>query len=146
LERSFEGIVRTVSSRVDLVTRAVTVRAHIDNDDRALRPWMLLTVRVVMAERDALVVDEGAVFELANQAYLFTVDGDLTAHRRAIDIGERRFGRVEVLGGLSEGEQVVVEGTIKLRDGLRVRLANSDPEVSSTVPDDTDEAVQPARI
>jgi membrane fusion protein (multidrug efflux system) len=40
--RAFEGIVRTVGSRVDPVTRAITVRAHIPNEDRVLRPGMLL--------------------------------------------------------------------------------------------------------
>ena len=134
VDRSFEGTVRTVGSRVDPVTRAVTVRAHIPNDAGELRPGMLLTVRVVMAERDVLVVDEGAVFELSGQAYIFTIDADLVAHQRAIEIGERRFGRVEVTNGLDEGERVVVEGTIKLRNGSRVRLAESDSEISSTVP------------
>lgn len=132
--RSFVGTVRTVGSRVDPVTRAVTVRAHIANDARDLRPGMLLTVRVVLAERDVLVVDEGAVFELSDQAYVYTVDTGLIAHQRPIEIGERRFGRVEVTRGLDVGEPVVVEGTIKLRDGMRVRLADPDSEISRAVP------------
>jgi membrane fusion protein (multidrug efflux system) len=128
--QDFEGEVRTVGSRVDPVTRAVMVRAHIPNDERALRPGMLLTVRVIMDQREALVVDEGAVFELRDQAYVFTIGADKVAWQRAIDIGERRFGIVEVRGGLEEGELVVTEGTIKLRDGTAVRLEDSAPEVS----------------
>jgi len=61
--REFEGIVRTVGSRVDPVTRAVTVRAHVPNKDRALRPGMLLTVDVVTSQHEALVIPEGAVFQ-----------------------------------------------------------------------------------
>ena len=72
-ERQFEGIVRTVGSRVDPVTRAVTVRAHIPNEDRALRPGMLLTVQVVMKEHLALVVPENAVFQVQNRAYVYRV-------------------------------------------------------------------------
>jgi len=87
-------------------------------------------VGVVLAEREVLVVDEGAVFELSDQAYVYTVDADLIARQRPIEIGERRFGRVEVTRGLDVGERVVVEGTIKLRDGMRVRLADSDAEIS----------------
>jgi membrane fusion protein (multidrug efflux system) len=135
-DRMFEGTVRTVGSRVDPVTRAGTVRAHIANDAGDLHPGMLLTVRVVMAEREALVVDEGAVFEISGQAYVFSVDADSVAHQRPIEIGERRFGRVEVIDGLEEGEQVVVEGTIKLRDGVRVRFAQADSEISSAAPSD----------
>ena len=146
VDRSFEGTVRTVGSRVDPVTRAVTVRAHIANDAGDLRPGMLLTVRVVMAERDVLVVDEGAVFELSDQAYVYTVDADLVAHQRPIGIGERRFGRVEVTSGLDEGEQVVVEGTIKLREGVKVLLADPDSEISGTVPRESLQDPPPAPI
>jgi membrane fusion protein (multidrug efflux system) len=145
-DRVFEGVVRTVGSRVDPVTRAVTVRAHVPNDDRLLRPGMLLTVQVVMAEREALVVAEGAVFELRDQAYVYVVGDDLTARQRPIEIGERRFGRVEVIDGLREGERVITEGTIKVRDGSPVRLADADSEISSARPDAGNDGGAPARI
>ena len=130
-DREFEGTVRTVGSRVDPVTRAVTVRAHIDNKDKALRPGMLLTVEVVTAERTALVVPEGAVFQVQNRAYVYGVDGD-TVHQRQIEVGGRRFGVVEVLSGLSEGDVIVVEGIIKLREGVRVRFQEAAVSESSS--------------
>jgi len=119
--RDFEGTVRTVGSRVDPVTRAITVRAHIDNKDRALRPGMLLTVAVVTAERTALVVPEGSVFQVQNRAYVYAVDGD-TVHQRQIEVGGRKLGVVEVLSGLQDGDLIVTEGIIKLREGARVRF------------------------
>jgi membrane fusion protein (multidrug efflux system) len=84
---------------------------------------MLLTVRVIMAERTALTVPEGAVFELRDQAYVFQVGSDQIARQKPVEIGDRRFGKVEVLAGLGEGDLVVSEGTIKLRDGIPIRLA-----------------------
>jgi membrane fusion protein (multidrug efflux system) len=129
--RSFEGIVRTVGSRVDPVTRAITVRAHVENEDRALRPGMLLTVEVVTAERPALVVPEGSVFQVQNRAYVYLVDGDVV-QQHEIDIGGRRFGVVEVLGGLEEGQQIVVEGIIKLRDGARIRFDPAEAAVTDS--------------
>ena len=129
-DREFEGTVRTVGSRIDPVTRAITVRAHVANADRALRPGMLLTVHVVMAERVALVVSEGSVFQVQNRAYVYVVDVDHVARQRQIEIGGRDFGIVEVLSGVEEGELVVTEGIVKLRDGIPVRLAGRDPEVS----------------
>jgi membrane fusion protein (multidrug efflux system) len=124
-DRKFEGTVRTVGSRVDPVTRAITVRAHIDNKDRSLRPGMLLTVEVVTAERAALVVPEGSVFQVQNRAYVYRVDGD-TVHQLEIEVGGRRFGVVEVLSGLNEGDPIVVEGIIKLREGARVRFQDAE--------------------
>jgi membrane fusion protein, multidrug efflux system len=130
-DREFEGTVRTVGSRVDPVTRAITVRAHIANADRALRPGMLLTVAVVTAERTALVVPEGSVFQVQNRAYVYSVDGD-TVHQQQIEVGGRRFGVVEVLGGLKEGDPIVVEGIIKLREGARVRYEASEAAISES--------------
>jgi membrane fusion protein (multidrug efflux system) len=130
-DREFVGTVRTVGSRVDPVTRAITVRAHIDNEDRALHPGMLLTVEVVTAERFALVVPEGSVVQVQHRAYVYRVDGE-TARQQQIDVGGRRFGVVEVLGGLEEGDQIVVEGIIKLRDGATIRYEAADAAISES--------------
>ena len=132
-DREFEGVVRTVGSRVDPVTRAIQVRAHIPNEDRALRPGMLLTVRVVMAERSALVVPENAVYQIQDRAYVFRVGADMVAHEQEIRLGDRRFGSVEVLGGLEEGDRIVTEGIVKLRDGVRVRVETPESAVSGAV-------------
>jgi len=121
--RDFEGVVRTVGSRIDPVTRAVSVRAHIPNEDAALRPGMLLTVELASRERSALVVPEGAVFQIQDRAYVFRVDGERIARQQQIRLGARRYGIVEVVEGLEEGELVVSEGIVKLRDGSRVRFS-----------------------
>ena len=127
--REFEGIVRTVGSRVDPITRAVTVRAHIENKDRALRPGMLLTVQVVTSQHLALVVPEGSVFQIQNRAYVYRVE-DEVAHQTQIEVGGRRFGVVEVLSGLKEGDVIVTEGIVKLRDGVKVRHEGGEAAVS----------------
>jgi membrane fusion protein (multidrug efflux system) len=121
-DREFQGVVRSVGSRVDPVTRAIQVRAHVPNEDAALRPGMLLMVDVVMTERRALVVPENAVYQIQDRAYVYVVGEDLVARERMIETGERRFGSVEVLSGLEAGERIVIEGIVKLRDGAAVRL------------------------
>jgi membrane fusion protein (multidrug efflux system) len=127
--REFEGVVRTIGSRVDPVTRAVTVRAHIPNQDSALRPGMLLTVDVVTSQHQALVIPEGAVFQVQNRAYVYRLDG-LTARQQQIEVGSRHFGTVEVKSGLEEGDTIVIQGIVKLRDGVQVRLDESAGAVS----------------
>jgi membrane fusion protein (multidrug efflux system) len=122
-DREFEGVVSAVSSRVDPVTRAVVVRAIIPNEDRALRPGMLLTVRVVAEERISIVVPERSVVQVGNSSFVYVVGPDRRAHRREVQLGTRQLGIVEVLAGLEEGERVVTEGVIKLREGLLVQLA-----------------------
>jgi membrane fusion protein (multidrug efflux system) len=127
--REFEGTVRTVGSRVDPVSRAVTVRAIVPNKDRALRPGMLMTVQVIMGQRMTLVVPEGSVFQIQNRAYVYRVDGQ-TARQTQIDVGARRFGVVEVLGGLQEGDTIVTEGIVKLRDGGPLRYNSNETAIS----------------
>src|SRR5690606_7575899 len=90
-EREFTGVVRTIDSRVDPITRAIAVRAHIANGDGALRPGMLLTVEVTSQERTALIVPESSVFQIQDRAYVYYVDGEHIARQRQIQVGARRF-------------------------------------------------------
>jgi membrane fusion protein (multidrug efflux system) len=129
--RNFEGLVKTVGSRIDPITRAATVRAHVPNSDHALRPGMLLTVQVLTTQHPALVVPESAVFQVQNRAYVFRVEG-FVAHQQQVEVGGRHFGTAEVLSGLNDGDLIVVEGIVKLREGLKVRYEGEggDAEVS----------------
>ncbi|HEX4854709.1 efflux RND transporter periplasmic adaptor subunit [Arenimonas sp.] len=122
-DREYSGLVTTVDSRVDPVTRAVTVRAELPNPDRELRPGMLLTVRLFRPERQALVVPEIAVIQVAQRAHVFRIKDDGSVEQVFVTLGQRRRGEVEVVEGLSAGDRIVVDGVVKLRDGARVTEA-----------------------
>jgi membrane fusion protein (multidrug efflux system) len=132
--RNFEGLVKTVGSRIDPITRAATVRALVPNSDHALRPGMLLTVQVLTTQHLALVVPESAVFQVQNRAYVYRVE-DFVAHQQQVQVGSRHFGTAEVLTGLNDGDLIVVEGIVKLREGLKVRYENEggNAEVSQRI-------------
>lgn len=121
-ERAFEGRVTTVDSRVDPVTRAIMVRALLDNPERLLRPGMLLTVELVTARERALVVPESALLQIRDERFVYTVvDG--AARRVDVEIGRRRPGIVEIRAGLAPGTPVVTEGVDRVRPGVPVRVA-----------------------
>jgi membrane fusion protein (multidrug efflux system) len=132
--RNFEGVVKTVGSRIDPITRAATVRALVPNKDHALRPGMLLTVQVLTTQHLALVVPESAVFQVQNRAYVYKVE-DFVAHQQQVEVGGRHFGTAEVRSGLNDGDLIVVEGIVKLREGLKVRYESEggNPEVSQRI-------------
>jgi membrane fusion protein (multidrug efflux system) len=119
--RTFEGKVASVDSRVDPSTRSVTVRALVPNPDGLLKPGMFLNVRLTRGAADALLVPEQALVPEQGDVFVFLLKGD-TVEKRRIRIGQRRVGEVEVVQGLSAGDQVVSEGTQKLRNGARVRI------------------------
>ncbi|MEZ5560978.1 MAG: efflux RND transporter periplasmic adaptor subunit [Pseudomonadales bacterium] len=118
-DRVFPAEVRTIGTRVDPVTRAAVVRAHIDNRELLLKPGMLMTVRLTTAERNALMVPEDALVQRSNQVFVYTVE-DGHASMQLVEHATRYEGWVEITRGLEAGEPVIVEGVIKVRDGAPV--------------------------
>jgi membrane fusion protein (multidrug efflux system) len=133
--RDFEGTVSAVGSRVDPVTRAAVVRAVIDNEDRALRPGMLLTVKLITEERAAILIPEKSVVQATDKAFVYVVGTDQTAAMKPVQLGARQPGVVEITDGLQEGERIVTEGIIKLRDGMQVQTADQSVAQGGGPPD-----------
>lgn len=119
-QRSFEGTVSTVETRVDPATRAVNVRADFPNPDRMLRPGMLLQVQLARTERQALVVPEIAIVQVGRESFVYRVTADGSVEQAPVEVGARVAGRAEVISGLEAGDRIVVDGTGKLRPGSRV--------------------------
>jgi membrane fusion protein (multidrug efflux system) len=118
----FEGRVISVDTRVDPVSRTVTVRALLPNEDGHLLPGMFLTVTLLKEDVYSLLIPEEAIVPERSRQFVFVVDEDGFVERREIRTGRRRPGEVEVLDGLSAGERVITEGTQKARAGEQVRI------------------------
>lgn len=118
-DREFRGQVTAVGNRVDPQTRAVPVRGRIPNEDLALRPGMLVTVRLVRARDAALVVNEAALVQVQDDSFVYTV-ADGRASRIPVEIGRRRPGIVEILAGLDVGDEVITLGVDRVRPGMPV--------------------------
>lgn len=122
-DQLFRGQVESIEATVDPVTRSVTVRAMLPNPDARLKPGMLLTVNVLANPRTTLAVPELAVVAERDRSFVFKVDSENTALKTPIEIGARQEGMIEVRRGLTTGDRIVAEGTIKVRDGGKVRTA-----------------------
>lgn len=70
------------------------------------------------------MVPEAALVPSEEARYVFRIAGD-RVERRQVHIGLRRSGKVEVLDGLADGDQVVVAGLQKISDGALVRIVPS---------------------
>lgn len=116
----FEGKVATIDSRVDPASRAITVRAEIPNADGKLRPGMLLEVGVERASRETIAIPELALQQSGTNTSVFRVDTD-KVKQVPVKIGARRQGEVEIVSGLKAGDRIVVDGTVKLRDGSSIK-------------------------
>ena len=120
--RAFEGTVSTINTRVDPVTRAVTIRADLPNDDGLLKPGMFLTVRLAGQSRARVVVPEAALVPEGDRQMVYAVR-DGRYWRTEVTVGRRLRGEVEILDGLKGGDSVVIEGTQKVANGARVTPA-----------------------
>jgi multidrug efflux system membrane fusion protein len=119
-ERDFEATVYHVSDVADPATRQVEVLAWVTNPGE-LKPGFFAEVTLASETRaGALVVPEGAV-QASERGFVAYAVVDGKAKLKPVQIGLRTgTGVVEILSGLSAGEQVVVEGSDRLADGAAV--------------------------
>ncbi len=128
-DHAFNGQITAIDTRIDPITRSVKVRAELSNSSGLLKPGMLLTTTVLKNRRQSLKIPETALVPVLKDVFVFVVNkGERGAkvERRAITIGARRIGHVEVLSGLEVGEQVVIEGTSRVRPGASVRVVGDE--------------------
>ena len=96
---------------------------------------MSADVNAVLAERaQAVTVPDEAVFAEGDRNFVFVVQPDSTVVRRAIKLGARQPGRVEVSEGLKGGEKVVRAGHQKLFEGAKVVPVESAATSGEPVP------------
>jgi len=121
----FKGKIASVDSRIDPVTRSIVARAIIDNAAGRLRPGLLMQVELQKNIREALIVPEEALIANGNENFVFVVintEDTITADRRKVTLGSRRFGEAEILEGLDEGEQIITHGTLRVRPGSPIKI------------------------
>ncbi len=118
----FEGRVDSVDTRVDPISRDLTVRGILPNPNTRLLPGMFVTVRLLREEVLALVVPEQAIVPEQSRQFVFVIDADGRVEKRLVKTGRRRPGLVEIDSGLSAGERVVAEGTQRARPGASVEI------------------------
>lgn len=122
-DQIFEGTVASIDAAIDPVTRSIQVRALIANEDRLLRPGLLMTLALERNAREAIVVPEGAIIVEARDRFVWVADAEGTnAEKRPVTLGTRRIGEVEILIGLEAGERVVTHGAANLRPGATITI------------------------
>lgn len=131
-DKNFRGNVDFVSPAVMENTRDFAVKAVVDNSEGFLKPGMFGRASVTVEVReDRPVIPEEALVAVRDGYIVFVVEAG-TAHRRAVRIGLREPGRVEVRYGLAVGEKVVRRGHMRLTDGDPVTVIGQNGQDEST--------------
>lgn len=136
-DRTFEGTIANVDSRVDPATRTVRVRAMLQNRDEIIRPGMLMSVQVFSNPREALAIPEIAILDRADGSFVYRVvagENGQVVEQAAIRTGQRSGGMAEVLEGLNTGDLVVTEGVQAVRPGQPVQVGSAEPAGAAEAP------------
>jgi membrane fusion protein (multidrug efflux system) len=132
--QTFPGQISAINSAVDTATRAVQVRATVQNDQLLLRPGMFVSVNISVGQPQTLVtLPQAAIAYNPYGDTVFTVapgtgpDGKqaLIATQKFVRIGDTRGDQVAVLSGVAPGDQVVTAGQLKLHNGANVMVNNT---------------------
>lgn len=118
---TFEGVISSISPRLDTETRMVKVRAILSNKAKRLRPGMLMAITIKRKVEYVLQLPESAIIPFEDSHFVF-VNIDGVATRTPVVIGRRKPGVVEVISGVEQGAEVVIEGALKLRDGSNITV------------------------
>lgn len=142
-DQTFEGTVASLDARVSQETRTLLVRGTLPNPERKLLPGMFANVAVLAgAPRKVVAVPRTAItYSLYGDSVYVAKPEEKTAadpqgsepageeifvvERRFVKTGQKRGDLVAVTSGLEPGEQVVTAGQLKLNNGSRVKIDNT---------------------
>jgi multidrug efflux system membrane fusion protein len=126
--RLSQGKLVAVDNQIDITTGTIRLKAQFDNKDHALFPNQFVNVRMTVDTlRGVTIIPAAAIQRGTPGAFAYVVQEDQTVSVRPLKMGPSEAEKVAVLEGLKPGEQVVVDGIDKLRDGARVELVNREP-------------------
>lgn len=117
------GVVTVLDNEVDQTTGTIKLRATFPNETLALWPGAFVNVRLLLrTERHVVTVPIAAVQRGPSGAFVFTVDANGRAARRAVTLGQQNEDLAVVQNGVSVGETVVTDGASRVTDGAAVKI------------------------
>ena len=121
------GTLLTVDNQIDPATGTVKLKAQFANEELSLFPNQFANVRMLLdVKHDATVVPGAAIQRGTPGTFVYLVKPDNTVTVRAVKLGPVQGDDVSIQAGLAPGEQVVVDGADKLREGAKIELIVKD--------------------
>lgn len=115
-DKEFVAYANYVAPTIDPQTRALLIRADIENNDDLLRPDMYASAKLTTGMADAIVVPQTAVVRIREMRYVIVKAGDEVYRRlpvKGYDLNSKAFAITE---GVEPGSRVLAEGAVLLND------------------------------
>tara|TARA_B100000035_G_scaffold64974_1_gene52764 strand:- start:18 stop:887 length:870 start_codon:yes stop_codon:yes gene_type:complete len=117
----FIGEIDFISSRINADTRSLLSRIKINNKNLDLLSGSLLEITVKFNLRNSLSVPDTSIMMEGEKSYIYTVSDENIANKTEVEIGSRENGKVEIISGIDEGDQIVAEGLKKVRPKGKIK-------------------------
>lgn len=138
------GKLLAVDNQIDTTTGTVKLKAEFANTDNVLFPNQFVNARLhVETRHGATLVPTAAIQRGTKGTYFYVVGADRTVSVRPVVLGPTSGETVAVDKGLAPGEQVVTDGTDKLREGAKVDLATAGNQRGNQGPGQAGHAKRP---
>jgi len=125
-----EGTVLLMNNQIDQTTGTIQLKATFPNKDHALWPGQFVDAQLMVETRhNAVTVPSAAIQRGPQGVYAYVIKADNTVEMRPIKVSTANAGGPTALieSGVSGGEQVVVDGQLRLRPGVSVKVIPSAP-------------------
>jgi cobalt-zinc-cadmium efflux system membrane fusion protein len=117
--KTFLGKLTWIGPAVDERTRMARARAEFANPDRLLKDKMFATARILTRQTDrAMLVPRSAVQHVEGKPFVFVRQGEDLFDARAVTLGAKFNGRLEVLVGLKPAEQIAVNHAFAIKSAM----------------------------
>ena len=120
-DKTYEGKIESVASRIDAQTRSILARAKINNENLEILPGSLLEIELLYLEKDNLGIPDTALLMEGNKTFVYKIIENNMTKKIEIKTGVRDKGNLEIVSGLSQGDKIVAEGLTKVRPNMKIK-------------------------
>ena len=124
-KKTFTARIEAIDTRVDPVTRYLTVRAIFPNEEQLLKPGLLMEASIETNTRKALFIPEEAITSRGSELRVMRIEqsaNQRTVKPIVIETGIRKNAWIEVVHGLDLNDLVVTHGSFKLSAGSMIEV------------------------
>jgi multidrug efflux system membrane fusion protein len=132
-----EGTLLLIANEINQTTGTIQLKATFRNKDHALWPGQFIDARLLVETRHgAITVPADAVQNGPQGLFAYVVKPDNTVQMQPIEVSAANAGGAVTLieSGITAGEQVVVDGQLKLRPGVSVKVVPAAPVTPAAAP------------
>ncbi len=121
---TFQGKVNLIYPTISASTHTFPVEVICQNANQKLRPGMFARVTANFGTNHHVVVPDGAVVKQqgSGEHFIYVLQPDNTVKYQLVEVGQRLGNRYEIVSGINEGDKIVTEGQIRLKDGVSVTV------------------------